>query len=436
MKLAGAAKNIKLEGGQRMKRVFVLFTLLMFLVSMAGFSAGQQGAMAEEKSKIVWSEWWDVEWGEDTVEWIMTSFEEKHPDVDVQSIFAPNNQMFERLLTVSQSEEAPDVIGMEGHWAVAIDKLGVLADLDPLLEQDPEFRGKLPDSALMPWQGQTKIIWLYMMAYHFFYNTDTFAQKGVEPPDSWENLPVALRKLRDPDNLRYGLALQFSLRQTEHMTTRMFMTPLVAFRGRLLDEKDQAVFNSSVGVEVLEYWKKLIDEDLVYPDPLDTDPRNTYELLAEEAVSMMLIGPWVQSVVEQSNPDIQLASAPPFGGSAATGSGISLSAKTKHPEMAWEFMKHLWSDEVAVKMVEEKSMMWATKKAFESPAIQQNLILKYQPQMINDPDSQSIPILPEMEDLFRVLSENMQAYYLGRKDAKAAVDDAAAYWNQVMAEYK
>ena len=419
-----------------MRKWFVLCMLSVLFVGLPGFSSGQQGTPAEEKTKLIWSEWWDVEWGDDTVEWIIASFEEKNPGVEVQTIFAPNDQMFGKLLTVAQSDEAPDVMGMEGHWAVAIDKLGVLADLDPLLEKDPDFRSKLPNSALMPWQGETKIVWLYMMAYHFFYNTKTFAQKGVEPPDSWDSLPAVLRKLRDPDNLRYGLALQFSLRQTEHMTTRMFMTPLVAFGGRLLDENDQVAFDSPEGVEVLEYWKKMIDEDLVYPDPLDTDPRNTYELMAEEAVSMMLIGPWVQSVVEQSNPDVQLASAPPFGGSAATGSGISLSAKTKHPEIAWEFMKHLWSDEVAIKMVEEKSMMWATKKAFESPAIQKNLILKYQPAMINDPESQSIPILPEMEDLFRMLSENMQAYYLGRKDAEAAVAEAAEYWSQVLAEYR
>jgi len=30
----------------------------------------------------------------------------------------------------------------------------------------------------------------------------------------------------------------------------------------------------------------------------------------------------------------------------------------------------------------------------------------------------------------------MQAYYLGEKDAKTALDDAAEHWNKVIAEYR
>ena len=40
-------------------------------------------------TKLVWAEWWDPEWGEDTIEWIIDAFEDDHPDVEVEACFVP-----------------------------------------------------------------------------------------------------------------------------------------------------------------------------------------------------------------------------------------------------------------------------------------------------------------------------------------------------------
>ena len=199
-------------------------------------------------------------------------------------------------------------------------------------------------------------------------------KKGLEPPTNWVELKEVLKKFKDPAQGRYGLALQMSLTSASHVVERLFATPLVQFGGKLLDDEGNAAFNSEVGVRVLEYWKDLIDEELVYPDPIGTTEMAMYEMMAGDILPLYLTGPWILSVTRQSNPDIQIAFCPPFKdvttGYVAGGSGISLSSKTKHPEMAWEFMKHLWSDEVALRMTEVTSLPWATKAAFEAPFIQ------------------------------------------------------------------
>jgi len=348
--------------------------------------------------------------------------------------------MFDKLMSLCAAGEPPDVMGMEAEWAVAFDRLGVLEDLDPWLVKDRDFLAKFSDSSLIRWKRKTKIIWLYAMSYHFVYNVKTFEEKALKPPTDWQELKDVLRKLREPEKARYGLALQLSLASPSHPALRLFYTPLIQFGGRLVDENGWTVFNSDAGVRVLEYWKSLMDEDLVYPGALETTEMSMYEMMSGEELPLYLSGPWILSVCRESNPDIQLAYCPPFkdvtSGYVASGSGIALSAKSKHQNIAWEFMKHLWSDEVALRMTKVISIPWATKTAFEAPFIKEDPILRYQPEMITDSASQPLPILPEMGELFRVLTENMQRFYLGEKNAKAALDDAAEYWNKVIAEYR
>lgn len=396
--------------------------------------------LAQEKVKVVWSEWWDQEWGEENINWIISSFEKKHPNVNVAKIATPWPNMFDKIMSLCAAGESPDVMGMEVDWFLAFDRLGVIADLDTRLAKDQDFRAKLADSSLIGWKRKTKLIYWYAMSYHFAYDTDVFEEKGLVPPCSWDHLKWVLAKLKEPAKGKYGLALQLSLLSPQHIVLRTFHTPLVQFGGRLLDENGFPVFNSDAGVRVLKYWKSLMDEDLIYPGALETTEMTMYEMMAAGDLPLFLIGPWVQSTVQQSNPDIRLAYCRPWkdvtSGYVAAGSGISLSAQSEHQDIAWEFMKHLWSDEVALKMSKVTSMPFATKTVFAAPFIKEDPILRYQPDMIGDPASQPYSPVPEMLDLYRVLSENIQAFYLGQKTAKTALDDAAEYWRKVIQEYK
>ncbi len=99
-------------------------------------------------------------------------------------------------------------------------------------------------------------------------------------------------------------------------------------------------------------------------------------------------------------------------------------------------MKHPKKNEEALRLTKATSIPWATTAAFKAAFVKEDPILRYQPAMITDPASQPLPILPEMGELFRLLTENMQAYYLGQKDAQTALDDAVDSWNKIIAEYK
>jgi len=212
----------------------------------------------------------------------------------------------------------------------------------------------------------------------------------------------------------------------------------------MTNEEGLAVFNSDAGIRTLRYWGSLLAEGLIYPGTvpgsLAIGEKEFIELFSAEQVPMLLTGPFVKTKAVERNPGMEdnVALTPPFkdftSGYLVTGSGVSISSQSEHTELAWEFLKHLLSDEIAFKMVKERALLWANIKALEAPAIEEDQVLRYLPEMIDNPASQPWSIIPQLDDLCNSLMENSQEYFLGRKDAKTALDDAIQYWNRVIRE--
>jgi multiple sugar transport system substrate-binding protein len=419
---------------------------LVLTVSLA-LSLGVASGLTQEKVKLTWSEWWDQEWGEETINWIISSFEKEHPNVEVEKIFAPHAQYQDKLLTLSQAGDAPDVMSMEVTWLTQFDKLGVLENLDPLVKKaGKEFTSRHNPAWDVPWKGRSLMTYLYTMSYGVYYNKRKFKEKGIEPLTDWEELREALRKFHEPEKHRWGMAIPLAMKASPHFTLYIFWTRLIQAGGRMTDEEGLPVFNSDAGLRTLRYWAGLLAERLIYPGTvpgaLAIGEKEFVELFSAEETSMVLTGPFVKGKAIERNPAMKgnVALSPAFedatGGYLITGSGVSLSSQSEHSDLAWEFIKHLLSDEVAFKMVKEKSLFWANTKALESPSIEKDPALKHLPAMISNPDSQAWSPLPQLGDLCDALLKNVQEYLLGRKDAKTALDDAAEYWDKVIREVR
>jgi ABC-type glycerol-3-phosphate transport system substrate-binding protein len=115
-----------------------------------------------------------------------------------------------------------------------------------------------------------------------------------------------------------------------------------------------------------------------------------------------------------------------------TGSGIAASARTENPKLAWAFIEHLVSFEVATKMIDERSLAWANTRALASPALQDDPMLGPMSAMVSDPASQSWTVLPGLGELCGIIMEHAQDFFLGNVSAQQALDEAAEEWNAVV----
>lgn len=428
------------------KKLTVSKLLVGLIVSALLLSLGVGVGLGrgEEKVTLVWGEWWDQEWGRDTIDWIISTFEEEHPNVEVKTVYAPWNQYKQKVWTLCQAGECPDVMGMEVTWAESFDRMGFLKDLKPLYTaSSDEFKAHYRPSWLMYWKGRAVMGYLYTMAYSVVYNAKMFREKGIEPPSNWEEFKDVLRAFHDPKAHKFGAALPFAMKSSAHFGYYLFWTHLIQAGGHMVDENGLARFDSPAGVRTLRYLKSLLDEGLVYPGTvkgaLAVGEKEFVELFSAEQVPMVITGPFIAPKARERNPEIgEVRYAPPFCdrtcGYLVTGSGTAISAQTKHPDLAWEFYKHLVSTRVAMKMVKEHSMGWANTIALTSSAAEKDPILGPMGKMIANPDSRSWKIIPKMGELFDVLLKHAQQYFLGQKTAKVALDEAAEEWNAIVQE--
>lgn len=402
-------------------------------------------SFAQDKVKLTWSEWWAQEWGEETIQWIISSFEKEHPNVEVERVSAPHAQYQDKLLTLCQAGDTPDVMGMEVTWLTSFDKLGVLENLDPVIAKAEEkFTSRHNPAWDVSWKGRSLMTYLYTMSYGVYYNRRMFEEKGIEPPTDWGELREVLRKFRDPEKHRWGIAVPLAMKSSPHFTLYIFWTRIIQAGGKMVNKEGLAAFNSDAGVRTLRYWGSLLAESLLYPGTtsgaLSIGEKEFVELFSSEQTPMVLTGPFVKGKAVERNPAMKgnVALTPPFedatGGYLITGSGVSLSSQSEHPELAWDFIKHLLGDKVASRMIKEKSLFWANTEKLKSPAIKEDPALRYLPEMISNPDSRSWSPLPQLGDLCDVLLKNAQEYFLGKKTPEAALDAAAEYWNRVIKE--
>ncbi len=420
----------------RSTALVVLFVLAGLCLAWSGGKQEGAGGSTGNKVSITWDLWWIPEWGQANVDWIISNFEKMHPDITVSTISSPYDPYRDKLQTLMQSGSTPDVFGTESQWIPALSKLGTVKDLGPILDSDPSFKSEIPASAIIHYAGVVRMIYYYEMGYHFAYNVDLAQKIGAPLPDSWQGLKDWLAAVKSSGVAQYGLALQFNPKDADHVMGRLVFTPLRQLGGKLLNDDGSAAFNSDLGVQVLEYWKSLIDAGLVFPDPVATTENTMYDMMASSTLPMQLNGPWVASTVHQSNPSVKVAYLPPFkeevaNGTFLAGSGLGLSNNSKQPAAALEFFKYLWSEPVTSKLIASVHLPFTNVKALAGPDVAKDPILGPEVQMLSNPNSVSINPFPNMEQAQEALANEVANYILGKKSAKQALDDAAATWDKL-----
>lgn len=162
-------------------------------------------APAEEAAaKPVTINWWHIWANEANIaepfQALADEYMASHPNVEIVITTLENEAFKQKIATVMQSGEPPDVFqswggGVLGTYAEA----GLVQDLTPYLAEGG-WGDSISEGAkalyvvdgknyAVPWRAGMVGIW---------YNKDLFAQAGIEsPPETWSELLEAVQKLKD-----------------------------------------------------------------------------------------------------------------------------------------------------------------------------------------------------------------------------------------------
>jgi ABC-type glycerol-3-phosphate transport system substrate-binding protein len=301
---------------------------------------------------------WTGQMVEDTPWWkdVLDGFKAQHPNVTIENNFVPFPQYLPTLEANAASNSLPDVFFAHVK-AAELGRAGLTINYHDYF--DDAFFKQFYGSPLkqftfdgdklyaLPWTAQI---------FGVFVNTPIIQQLGLQPPETWDDLIAMAPKIRAAGYtpLMWG-------NQGKNVCPD-FVLPLVTQYGGdvyALDDLTQpgVTWNSEPVVNALKLLKRLADAKVFVDGINGVTEDQARELAFQGKAAMLYTGSWIPTVIdEQAPPDYAknytvakfpaLKAGDKHWTGDGSGEGWAINAKSPNRDLAIEFVKYLFSDEV------------------------------------------------------------------------------------------
>jgi multiple sugar transport system substrate-binding protein len=305
---------------------------------------------------------------------VIERFEQENPGIKVNYEPGDWDSMHEKFTVRVSSGDSPDVATMDMTWIPTFASKGIFADLTDLsggqLNGEP-IEDQYQPGALeaMTFEDHYVTMMFDFDAYALYYRADQFTKKGIDVPSTWEELRAAAKQLAEDTN-GDGACDRFCFEvygnDCFHWCQFLFQNG-----GEILNsDASAAAFNSTAGLEALEFYKGFLDDGsgIYWGDPQGEPIRG----IKDERLGMFLDGPYYMGLLKSGAPDQKakwaVAPAPQAEepGSYLGGTGLSIPVNAPHPEEAWKFVEYMLQPEQQVGVFTLAGAAPATTAALES----------------------------------------------------------------------
>ncbi|KRE70432.1 ABC transporter substrate-binding protein [Paenibacillus sp. Soil750] len=282
---------------------------------------------------------------------VIEMFNSAHPNIEVKLETTPNKQYWQKLETAAIGETLPDLFWMNGPNIVKYGSNGILMPITDLIKSNALDMSKYPKALVdlytvngknygVPKDFDTPGLW---------YNKALFDAAGVKYPDAtwdWNSVAEAAKKLTDPAKGVWGIAA------TLDNQSGYYDTILQAGGYIISEDKKSSGYDKPEAIAGLKFWTDLINVQKVSPTMAQMTDTEGLDMFKAGKVAMIAEGDWNAAdfaATDYLKGKFDVAPLPKNKKSAVIihGLGNVISAKTKHPKEAAEFLKFLGSKEAA-----------------------------------------------------------------------------------------
>lgn len=328
-----------------------------------GDSAGEGGTDADGNVTIHFM-WWGSDARAKKQQEVIAKFEEKNPGIKVQTETASYNDYITKLSTYSVANTLPDVMTLIDPFMYDYTDNGQILDLKTLKDVD---LSTMPEDSYKSATGENGEVYgasLGNSGHGILLNKKVFEKYGVEVPDtdnwSWDDFEKVAKEISDKSN---GEAVGFSDDMYGHPLTAMLRQ-----HGQSLNQSEDGskplnLTDDSVIADYFTFAKRMSDEGA------SLDPAKAQELAAAggspqqsliaqdkaamAVISMNQLGQFESTAGHELTPVMWPgeAQSDKKGGWIKSGTYVSISANTEHPEAAAKLVNFLVNDEDAIKIM-------------------------------------------------------------------------------------
>ncbi len=390
-----------------MKKVFILLFLLVSILLVA------------QTEVTLWHSYRGNE--KEAVMQVVKNFNTAHSDIQIKALGIPYDAFPDKITAAIPRGKGPDIFIFAhdriGGWVEA----DIIEPIDFYLEED--ISGNFVDGAWEPmlYDGSIYGLPMSLKSIILFYNPDIIST----PPKTTDEMIILAKKHTDADNGKYGLVYEVA-------NFYYHACWLQGFGGKIFDDKNIPVLNSSENIRSFQFAQDLFKKEKIVPPEVSNVLVTT--LFNEGKAGMVISGPWFRGEISGVPYEVELLPiiseinkpAIPFMSSE----GILMSAKSEYKDESYEVMEYLVSEEAAFIFATVGNQPVALKSVYDLPEVKNDKYLpKFKAQIEN---SLPMPSIPQMTSVWSPASTAINAAVNG-KDPKSTLDEAQ---NKVMTTLK
>src|SRR5699024_9432363 len=289
-----------------MKKKNMLFTMVIafMMVVFSACSSSSGSSKDNDGGDKETVEFWTMQLKPDFtdfVEGMIADFEEENPDIEVDWLDVPADDLKDKMISAVSSDTAPDLVNLPVGFSNKLVSMDALVNMKDALSE--EERDAYVDGG---WDAYTTdddetifgIPW-YLTLDVTMYNTKLFEEAGLDPdtpPETFDEAAEMAKTIKEETG-KHGMypSLDLSL-PLQYMA--MFNDELVS------DDGSEAVFNTPEGLHMFEYFTDLYQNEIIPHSIITDDQRNGIEVYSSEDAAIYNDGPQFLTQVKENAPDV------------------------------------------------------------------------------------------------------------------------------------
>jgi multiple sugar transport system substrate-binding protein len=362
-------------------------------------------------------------------------FQQKYPDIKLNVEVVSANLIYPQLIQSAAAKKGPDVAKVASLFLEEQIRAGTLDPLDDFTKDMDKGDWLLPWETTV-WDGHKYAIPYEYRNVVLMYRKQAFAQKGLTPPKTWQEVAEVAGKI-GPDG-PMGIGMGLGAGELGNWVGEWFPSAVWSAGGEVFDTHGKAVFNSPAGVRAVQIIPDLIFKykgmskavlGWAYNEP--------HEALRTGTALMIVLGSVrFRTIRAGGAPDVAMLRFPGYGSnpgaSFSYGWTLTMPKYGRNKQAAWKYIEFMTSPEAQVNIA--KGGEGATRKStYNDPWFRSeeaaDLIwvkeaIQQQGRALKTPEKWTV--------LQGYLVEAIQKIVLQNVPVKEALDEAAGRYNALV----
>lgn len=331
-------------------------------------SASESAKPAENKKLTLWF-YFDGKERFDKIKTLTDDYTKLNPNIEIEPVYVPFADFKKRLSVGIAASELPDLVIIDNPDHAAYAAMGLFADITDKLadwaDKDQFFPGPWKSAS---YEGKQYGVPLGSNNLALFYNEKMLADAGVTPPQTWDELKAAAKKLTKDGVTGLGISAP-----ANEEGTFQFL-PWLLSAGANFDTVGSAEGTKAYGV-----LADLIKDGSMSKEVINWTQSDVMKQFAAGKLAMMINGPWQIPELVATAPDKKfgLAFVPKDKQFASVLGGENLGVVNgKNVDEAVAFIKYVASPDVIKPFTQSFGYFPARKDVAADPYWTDNAQLK------------------------------------------------------------